>query len=295
MENVTSIGELLRRERESRSLSLDQVHDSTKITSQNLSALEEDRFDAFPNKVYARAFLRDYANYLGLDSATLLTSYEEKWGAPTVVEPVVAPKPRRNWRRVGWALLVIVLLAGVGAAGYVYREDLGQWAEGRLKQETAVPRDPIQDEAGPSNRPAELPPVPQLGPEDEPEAMVPEAKPAPEPVPAAPEKLSLEVAAFVQVWIRMIADDKTVFIGILEKGEKKTFEASDKLEIRAGKAGGVQLKLNGVLQPPLGSLGESKTRKYTKADLPVAPTPAEPIGTTAAPPAARPTSPAPGR
>lgn len=295
MENGTSIGELLRRERESRSLSLDQVHDSTKITAQNLSALEEDRFDAFPNKVYARAFLRDYANYLGLDSASLLTSYEEKWGTPTVVEPVIAPKPRRSWRRVGWALLVIVLLGGIGAAGYIYRDDLSQWAGGRSRHEAAMPQHPESDEASPSDKLAELPPAPQSGPEDKPETTVPETKPAPEPVPAAPEKLKLEVAAFVQVWIRLIADGNMVFIGTLEKGERKTFEANDTLEIRAGKAGGVQLKLNGVLQPPLGSLGESKTKKYTKADLPVAPTPALPAGTTAVPPAAPPATPAPGR
>ena len=67
---MESIGQVLRAERDKRGLSLSEVYDDTKITIQNLEALEQDRFDYFPNRVYARAFLRDYANFLGLDSAS---------------------------------------------------------------------------------------------------------------------------------------------------------------------------------------------------------------------------------
>ena len=89
---MDSIGQILRAGRETRGLSLDEVHEATNITVQNLSALEDDRFDHFPNRVYARAFLRDYSNFLGMDSPSLLTHYEEEWNPRP--EEVAVSKPQ---------------------------------------------------------------------------------------------------------------------------------------------------------------------------------------------------------
>ncbi|MGC8862411.1 MAG: helix-turn-helix domain-containing protein, partial [Armatimonadota bacterium] len=123
--NDQSIGDVLRAKREDRGLSFDEVHEATKITPENLAALEENRFDVFANKVYARAFLRDYANFLGLDSALLLARYEEEWAAPAAAQAVVRTE-RSAWRAVAWAVAEIVLVGAVGAGSYYFR-----WAGAR--------------------------------------------------------------------------------------------------------------------------------------------------------------------
>ena len=61
------IGSSLREARERRGLELAAVEQDTRISARSLRALEEERFDLLPERVYALGFLRTYADYLGLD------------------------------------------------------------------------------------------------------------------------------------------------------------------------------------------------------------------------------------
>ena len=63
----TSVGQQLRRAREARSLTLEQVSQSTLIRVHYLRALEEGDFGILPSAVQARGFLRTYADLLHLD------------------------------------------------------------------------------------------------------------------------------------------------------------------------------------------------------------------------------------
>src|SRR6516164_9329803 len=53
--------------RERRGLALATVEQETRIPARRLTALEEERFDLLPERIYALGFLRTYAEYLGLD------------------------------------------------------------------------------------------------------------------------------------------------------------------------------------------------------------------------------------
>ena len=240
MENTETIGNLLRRERESRNLSLQDVQDATKITAQNLSALEEDRFDYFPNRVYTRAFLRDYANYLGLDSAGLLQRYEQTYTAKP--DPVVAAPVRRKSRlKVAFGVvLTIIVLGAVAGAGYIYYTGYGM----RL---SAVKPAPRSNEARNASGTTILPRAPVVPALPKPTILPPPVIP---PKPVKPDVMTLRVAATHVVWIRVTADGKSDVL-TMNPGEVKTWQAKKVIRIRAGKAGAVQLKWNGVTQPPL--------------------------------------------
>jgi hypothetical protein len=255
MDDATSIGEELRSKRESRSLGLQEVHDATKITPQNLEALEQNRFDAFPNKVYARAFLRDYANFLDLDSAALLARYEEEWGATREVAPT-RPPVRSPWRVFGYAVIVVVVLAGAGTGAYL-------WWIG-CEPPSRVPRIARGREAPRACEEAVLPPQPKPAWTPEPKPTPKKPEPVPAPPPAAPEKITLDVTALRNVWVRVKCDGKKTYEQIMPKGASQQFEAKEAINIRAGMAGAVQLKLNGVPQQPLGTLrapGEKTFRR----------------------------------
>jgi cytoskeleton protein RodZ len=67
-----SIGQRLRDARQSRSLSLEEAAQATRIRVRYLAAMEEGDYEALPSAAQARGFLRAYAGYLGLDPKPLL-------------------------------------------------------------------------------------------------------------------------------------------------------------------------------------------------------------------------------
>ena len=86
----------------------------TRIRQQQLAALEAERYELLPGRAYTRAFLRTYANALGLDADHFVAEFEERNPEPD--DP--APPPRMLARRRRHvpirALVVVAALAGVG-------------------------------------------------------------------------------------------------------------------------------------------------------------------------------------
>ena len=83
----TGVGSALQRAREVRGCSLDEAARDTRLRVDQLDALEREDFDVLPGEVYARASLRTYASYLGLDADKVVGAY-----ASTVeIEPLPPP------------------------------------------------------------------------------------------------------------------------------------------------------------------------------------------------------------
>ena len=64
-----SAGDVLRKAREGKNLTLDQANRATKITPEVIRALEQDDHGSFASDIYLKGFLKNYAAYLGLDAA----------------------------------------------------------------------------------------------------------------------------------------------------------------------------------------------------------------------------------
>lgn len=273
MENEGSIGDVLRQARESRGLSLHDVQESTKITVQNLSALEENRFDSFPNRVYARAFLRDYANFLNLDSSLLLARYEEEWHREPEAEQPNRRKGASLVRRLGYSLLGLLVIGGLAAGSYYSWETYGRrtpppisrvhTAEERTDEVAQLPRTRV-----PSNRVENAKPKPKPAEQPKPQAEKPST-------PQPPEKLVLEVTTLRPVWVELKTDGVTAAYATLPPGTR-VFEAKKKIYIKVGQADGVRLKMNGQPLPPLGSRAVKAERVFELAKPSSPATPAVP-------------------
>jgi cytoskeletal protein RodZ len=74
---TTTIGQRLKIAREEQRLTLEKVFESTRIRVQYLQALEEDDLSVMPSPVQARGYLRNYAEFLGLDVTKLLEDLRE--------------------------------------------------------------------------------------------------------------------------------------------------------------------------------------------------------------------------
>lgn len=74
---MADIGEKLRSAREDKGLTIADIEKATKIQSRYLNAIEEDDFDKLPGDFYVRAFIRQYAQIVGLDGKELLSEYHK--------------------------------------------------------------------------------------------------------------------------------------------------------------------------------------------------------------------------
>src|SRR6267142_710593 len=74
-------GNRLRRERELRGITLQEISESTKISKKSLEALEKEEFDALPGGVFNRGFVRSYARYVGLNPDEAIADYLAAAGA----------------------------------------------------------------------------------------------------------------------------------------------------------------------------------------------------------------------
>ncbi|CAM3897838.1 helix-turn-helix domain-containing protein [Alicyclobacillus pomorum] len=72
---MKELGRVLRNKREQLGISLDELQAKTKIRKRYLIALEDGDWELLPGDVYARGFVRSYAEAVGLDGAELLEKY----------------------------------------------------------------------------------------------------------------------------------------------------------------------------------------------------------------------------
>lgn len=110
---MIEIGSSLRDARLRRGLELRDVERETKIRRQQLEAPESERFEIFPAPAYARAFLREYAEFLGLDGQVYIDELDARFpaeeaplivGRPTALSPGRVPLPAcpSRWARLRW-------------------------------------------------------------------------------------------------------------------------------------------------------------------------------------------------
>lgn len=119
-----SVGELLRSTRESRKLSLTDVHQDTKMTIPVLRALEQDDFSPFESEIYLKGFLKSYAKYLGLDPEQVVKKLDGQrgssvasrvatWDFEETVKEDKVKSPRILTRVVVPLLLLIIVILSI--------------------------------------------------------------------------------------------------------------------------------------------------------------------------------------
>jgi cytoskeleton protein RodZ len=117
-----AVGRLLRDQREARGITLKAVEMALRIRLQHLEAIEQGRFDLLPGAAYIPAFLRAYAQHVGLDPEKVLTAYHLS-GAVPIKRPVALPAdfPLAEKRApIGLAVLTVLLVVGAGYAVWHY-------------------------------------------------------------------------------------------------------------------------------------------------------------------------------
>ena len=89
MQPGSAFGPRLRHERERRQITLKAIADDTKISRSLLEALERDDVSRWPTGIFRRAFVRSYAEAIGLNADEVVREFAERFPDPS--EPPPAP------------------------------------------------------------------------------------------------------------------------------------------------------------------------------------------------------------
>jgi hypothetical protein len=173
------VGKALREARKRRGAELVDVETATRIRVRFLHAIECEEWEVLPGEAYARAFIRTYASYLGLDGARLAEQHRQEVGADRPGERLLSgdptrprePGPRRRPRPaprlvallVSGALVAVLIAFGLSSGG------------GSPVPQREPPRASLQ----PAVRPSPTPPTPKPG-------------------------LSLQLTATAEVWVCLL-------------------------------------------------------------------------------------------
>jgi cytoskeleton protein RodZ len=238
-----TFGERLKRERELREVSIDELMKSTRISQRFLEALENEDWAKLPGGVFGRAFVRTIARYLGLDEESFLAEYDAARGdvsqKPTTKPEERIPAPPR-WIPVAAFLALLALLTGLVYAG---RYAWHRYEARRAQQKSSA------SASAPVSESAALAPA---------TVALPASAPAP---------LDLAVSTSAATRMRIVSDGTVVLDAELPAGESRHFSARDRFEVTAADSSAVLLELNGQAMPPLSAPGTSGTMVLSQQDL----------------------------
>jgi cytoskeleton protein RodZ len=273
------IGRLLEQKRKERGLSLEEVEQATKIRKRYLKGLEREDYAILPDAVYARGFLKTYANYLGLDGQALSqqlknsTKPHRERGIDhnpspegDVGEPLVSPSGLRGVRKrtistSAMVTLIVAVLALTAVIGTLYFVGRGVQVS---NEDNPPPGDnpPNQEQQNAGGREK----APEAGSANE---GAVESKgtagDAENPADSAPpDKLRVLVNVRERPsWILIRTDGTAAYKQVAQPGFSQTFEARNRVFIKSGDAGAVTVEINGQDEGALGGAGEIVARRYT--------------------------------
>jgi len=143
---MPEIGSTLREARMRARIDITEVEQATKIRAKYLRALENEEWNLLPGSTFIKSFLREYADYLGLDARTLVEEYKLRYDRPSEHElmPLSArlghdrrggasagygpPRVAPRWLIIGGALVLILALLWI--VGSFSSDDHGAGSSG---------------------------------------------------------------------------------------------------------------------------------------------------------------------
>jgi cytoskeletal protein RodZ len=259
--NKSGFGDHLRREREMRGVSLDEICAATRISTRFLEALENERWHILPGGVFNHGFVRAVARFLGLDEEGFVAEYDLAISQQNKVPagPIPqAPQPAIiNSANLPWLIGVLAAVVLFGIAGIGWRSVAARRTQ-RLAAQSAPPAVAQPQAEAP---PASLPAVPSVA------SRAVGGRAAENPPSAVVEGLQLRIQAGKTTTVTVLADGSRIFRGKIAAGQSRTFEARSAFEISARDGGALSLELNGRTLAPFGRPGKRGKVTVTRSDL----------------------------
>ncbi len=260
------VGETLRKERERQRMTIQEIEEGTSIRASYIEAIESGEYDKMPGRVYAKGFIKNYANFLNLNGDEIVKQFMEEVKPavePVKVEDVAEEKKSKTFSVSGRrleevgskisanhlvaAIMVIALLIG----GFFYVNsssgvEVAQVDTTKPKEVTQVPTETVA-------------PAPESAPVTENVVTTPVSA-APAPV----DGVNLQATFSGDCWIMVSADGAIIYEGIMTAGQSAEWKGNQNVSVRMGNAGAVDFVMNGQNIGKLGGIGDVVNRDFTR-------------------------------
>ncbi|WP_318245451.1 helix-turn-helix domain-containing protein [Cytobacillus stercorigallinarum] len=265
---LTELGSRLKEARLQKGMSLDELQTVTKIQKRYLIGIEEGNYRIMPGKFYVRAFIKQYAEAVGLNHEELLDEYKSEIPATTnedIPEKLSRVQTSKNISPSTSKLLdvlpkvlIIVFIIGVLAVIYYFVENSASDSDKQLNEdnnnpgaivENNMPKDEKQNEDA----------APEEDKEDAPDEKAEEEKPVQEiSVQESSGKNTvyelkntdtfiLTLSAEGKSWVRVAsATNETFYEETMEEGVEKELDLTDQKEVQViiGNTTATEIKIN---------------------------------------------------
>ncbi|MDD3374641.1 MAG: DUF4115 domain-containing protein [Candidatus Omnitrophica bacterium] len=234
MDDRAQKGLILKEARESRGIAIETVHEATKVPLDALKAIEEGYRVRSMTDFYYRAFIKLYANYLGIDIRRILEDYHPE----KIPEPTSFHRGKNFWegeesniftpnviRNIVKTVVVIFGLFVVFRIGGCIFNRKPQVDSKKTTKERVVKKKPVVAVAS-------KPVVDKVNPEEKVSSV-------------SEKKVNLVVRAKKKTWLRVSADGSEVFRSSLSKGAVESWNAKERIELSGKNLLGLELELNG--------------------------------------------------
>ncbi|MET3699542.1 cytoskeletal protein RodZ [Bacillus oleivorans] len=273
---MTELGNRLREAREAKGLSLEDLQEITKIQKRYLKGIEEGNYAPMPGNFYVRAFIKQYAEAVGLEPEEIFNVYANEIPAshhedlPEQLSRVqtrktVSPQDSKVFVILPKLLVGLFVIGAVFAIWYIVQSVASEDQGERVSQNENAP----EENAGVNNDLVEEEPADEgngdeTGEDEDNEEPAESEEPAePEPVLENvgvsgttasyalknAEQLTVEVSSTGRTWIQVTGADNTVyFADELTEGNTISYNMTQNspVKIIVGFAPDTQISVNGI-------------------------------------------------
>ena len=265
------VGYTLRQERERQNLSVSDIEQGTSIRALYIEAIEAGEYDKLPGKIYTKGFIKNYANFLGMDAdavvkefATDMAEIEAEAEAarlaeiaaqnPEAAEKNIESNPEK--KPVGYSIqdkvggssnmlivAAVVLIAAVAGGLWSFLSS----SDG----DVASVNPPVEQTQNVT---------PESTSENNPEPVA-NANPAP---PPPSDKVAVQARFSDRCWALVTVDGAVVQEGVIEGGQTLAWEGNENISFRLGNAGAVEFFQNGQSLGIQGAIGDVIDKTFTR-------------------------------
>ena len=262
---MDSFGEYLKRERELRGVTLEEIAKASNISKTYLNSLENDDFENLPAEVFIKGFIRCYAENTGMDGSEAVLAYNSFIANKRISQPaseISTETPIESNVKTPFFMTIVILVVASSLMVFYYvkknseikpsfasEEKISQRVDEIVVEESKSNADIVPDsdiiEEKDLIGPKEIQPQPQEeGISDNLNLPPPANKEEVTETKKVMDSLTLSVEATENAWLSLAIDDAEIKEALLKAGETATWKAKEKFVVTLGNVTGTHLKLN---------------------------------------------------
>ncbi|QSJ17252.1 helix-turn-helix domain-containing protein [Nostoc sp. UHCC 0702] len=247
-QKLSELGAKLSASRQEKGLSLEEMVVLTKIPRRLLQAIEEGNLDELPEPIYIQGLIRQFADALGFNAVEFALDFPIASG-PIISEPPGKIRFMSQLRPLHLYLLYIfVIVCSVSSLSQLLNNaDLkANNTESKPQQQTSLKTEPTQTQS------------------------TAKAQPVSDTLSSIKDNQSLQISVTLKAssWIRVVADGKTEFEGVLPEGTRRVWKAQEQLTVKTDNAGGVMMSVNQEKAKQMGEPGKVEEVKIAAKPQP---------------------------